>query len=127
MLEFAKVGTTTKEDTSYTDTKVATNRFTISGTARIICWGDTGVSTIEMDGCEFEADELTPEIIHANLDDGQFGCERIVGARDLCVEQIYLVSRKTEGGSNYEFESAETILDFAEIEKLKDGKVVIHD
>jgi len=127
MLEFAKVGLTTKEDTVYTDTRVATNRFTVSGTARIICWGDTQASTIEMDGSEFEADELTAEIIHQNLDDGQFGCERIIGARDLCVEQIYLVSRKQEGCPTREFEDVETILDFAEIEKLKNGKVVIHD
>ena len=125
MLEFAKVGTTTKEDTSYTDTRVATNRFTVSGTSRIICWGDSGESTIEMDGCEFEADELTPEIIHSNLDDGQFGCERIVGARDLCVEQVYIVTRKQDGNPTREFEDTETILDYAEIEKLKDGSVVI--
>lgn len=124
--EVAKPGTTTEESTSYVDTKVATNRFTIeSGTARIICWGDTGESTIEMDGCEFEADELTAEIIHSNLDDGQFGCERIVGARDLCVEQVYIVTRKMEGSPTREFESSEPILEFAEIEKLADGSVVI--
>ena len=125
MLEYAKVGTQTTEDIGYTDTAVATNRFTVSGTARIICWGDTGISTIEMDGCEFEADELTAEIIHENLDDGQFGCERIVGARDLCVEQIYTVTRVMDNGHTREFETTESVLEYAEIEKLKDGSVVI--
>ena len=125
MLEVAKTGTTTSEETSYTDTKVATNRFTIEGTARIICWGDTGVSTIEMDGGEFESDELTAVEIYNNLDDGQFGCERIVGARDLVVEQIYIVSRTFDNGHITEFEDTENILDYAELEKLKDGSVVI--
>ena len=123
--EVAKAGTTKTESTSYVDTRVATNRFTVSGTARIICWGDTGISTINMDGCEFEADELTAEIIHDNLDDGQFGCERIVGARDLCVEQVYIVRRKMDNGHTTEFEDTDEILDFAEIEKLADGSVVI--
>jgi len=125
MLEVAKVGTTTTDEIGYTETRVATNRFTVSGTARIICWGDIDVSTIEMDGCEFEADELTAEDIYNNLDDGQFGCERIVGARDLCVEQVYIVTRKFADGRTYELEDTDAVLEYVELEKLKDGSIII--
>ena len=126
--EVAKTGTVKTEETSYVDTRVATNRFNIEGgEARIICWGDTHISTIEMDGGEFETDELTAEIIHQNLDDGQFGCERIVGARYLTVTQIYTVTRKSADGSTREFEDYDYILDGNSIEKLEDGSVVIED
>ena len=119
-----KVGTTKTEEIQYTDVTVATNQFNIEGgTARIICWGDSYESTVEMDSDSFEAEELTAELIYDNLNDGQFGCQRIVGATDVCVTQVYQVNRTFADGRTIEFETDEVVAEL-DIEKQADGKIV---
>jgi len=88
-----------------------TGNFRIDGTAWITHWGENkppkgelGSNYIQMDTDQFYSDNLTPEVILNNLNDGQFGVQSIDGATDLCIEQEVKVTKTYEDdGSTVEW------------------------
>ncbi len=120
MIEIAKVGTTTTEDTviKYTDVAVATNRFTLES-------GWIRVKFFDNDEAEFEAefindeivtDNLTMELIIKNLTETSFGgWHTILEVRDLVVEQVYTNVRTYVDGSVVESEIGEIVVDEWEV------------
>ena len=120
MIETAKVGTTTTEDTviKYTDIAVATNRFTLES-GRIV------VKFFDNDEAEFDAefitdeivtDNLTMEMICKNLTETSFGgWHTILEVRDLVVEQVYTNVRTYDDGRVEESEIGEIVVDEWEV------------
>ena len=70
--------------------------FYVEGTARILDWGGD-VGEIEMDA--FHVDSL--DDIQKNVNDGRFGCQRILGA-DCTVYEDYEGMHRFFGVTDYE-------------------------
>jgi len=85
----------TEKRVSFEETRTPLGNFIVNGTARIKLWGG-GSGTIQMNEIEIELEnpeELTQEILYAELNDGGFGCEEIVSAI-VDIQQEILVERE---------------------------------
>ena len=82
---------TVRKEVHYRDIVVPTNEFEMNGISTIELWGG-GLGYIQMDSTTFKADKLTKAVMFANLNDGQFGCQKIKSAK-VSVEQKFVTTR----------------------------------